>query len=59
MAVALRDHPIDQPKLDPVRLDRVARSLQSDTGGRGYRLRVYLLDRTELLAYAAPDELGP
>jgi hypothetical protein len=56
---ALRDHPLEEPRLDPARLDRVARSLQADTGGRGYRLRAYLLDRAELLAYAAPDELGP
>jgi hypothetical protein len=31
----------------------------ADTGGRGYELRVYLLDRTELLAYAGPSEVAP
>jgi hypothetical protein len=56
---ALRDHPLEEPRLDATRLDRVVRSLQSGTGGRGYRLRVYLLDRAELLAYAGPAEVGP
>lgn len=55
----LRDHPLEQPKLDPARLDRLLRSLDSSTGSPGYRLRVYLLDRTQLLTYAGPTEIGP
>jgi hypothetical protein len=50
----LRDHPLESPRLDPALLQRVLDSLPSD---QQPRLRVFLLDRDETLAFARPGEL--
>jgi hypothetical protein len=51
----LRDHPPTSPRLDPDALDRVIDTLPE---AGDVRLRVYLLDRDELLAYALPGEIS-
>jgi hypothetical protein len=47
----LRDHPLDAPRLDPDLVDRVLDSLPS---AEQPRLRVFLLDRDEIRAFARP-----
>jgi hypothetical protein len=48
----LRDGGLAQPELDPERVQRVIDTLPTASGGV-QRLRVYLLDREELLGYAS------
>jgi hypothetical protein len=47
----LRDHPLDQPRLDAGLIDRVLDTLPPST--RKYHVRVYELDRAETLQFVA------
>jgi hypothetical protein len=54
----LRDHPIESPPLDPRLIDRVLRSVPDDWApDAATGLRLYLVDRAELLRIANPREL--
>jgi hypothetical protein len=53
---ALLDEPPLEPRLDPDLIERVRTTLPENP--RVFRLRVYLLDRPELLAFATSLELG-
>ena len=52
----LRDHPLQEPQLDPVMIDRVIESATHLEPG--YQLDVYLLDRDQLMDYARTSEIG-
>jgi len=49
----LRDHPIEQPRLDPALIERILASVKGNwTPQTAVHLRLYLVDRTELLRIA-------
>jgi hypothetical protein len=50
----LRDHPLDAPQLDPDLIERVLDTLPAADQPR---MRVFLLDRDEVLAFVNPGEL--
>jgi hypothetical protein len=50
----LRDHPLDAPRLDPVLIRRVLDSLPT---AEEPRMRVFLLDRDEIRAFAGTAEI--
>jgi hypothetical protein len=55
----LRDHPLESPALDPGMVRRLLDGLPADhTRGEVTRVRVYLLDRDDVLTYGFPFELG-
>ncbi len=55
----LRDHPLESPAIDPAMLRRQLDGLPADhLRGAITRIRVYLLDRDEVLRYGFPFELG-
>jgi len=54
----LRDHPIESPRLAPKLIDRVLASVPTGWDAQTVLgLRLYLLNRGELLAIVAPDEM--
>lgn len=54
----LRDHPIEQPRLDPALIERVLATVPEHWGpDTAVGLRLYLVDRVELLRIANPGEL--
>jgi hypothetical protein len=54
----LRDHPIEEPRLDPALIRRVLDSTPATwSPDTAFGLRVYLLDRAELLRFARKGEL--
>jgi hypothetical protein len=54
----LRDHPVEQPRLDPALIERVLASVPDHWGpDTPVGLRLYRVDRAELLRIAHPGEL--
>jgi hypothetical protein len=54
----LRDHPIEEPRLDPALIRRVLDSAPATwSPDTAFGLRVYLLDRADLLRFARKGEL--
>jgi hypothetical protein len=55
----LRDHPLESPELDPAMVRRHLDGLSPDhVRGAVTRVRVYLLDRDQVLDHGFPFELG-
>jgi hypothetical protein len=58
MLTFLRDHPVDEPRLDPALIGRVLESAPDGWDvNTALGLRLYLLNRRQLTAYARPGEL--
>jgi hypothetical protein len=54
----LRNHPIEEPRLDPALIERVLASVPANwEPNAAVGLRLYLVDRDELLKIAGPREL--
>ena len=54
----LRDHPIESPRLDPRLIERTLDTAPDDwTPRTTLRIRLFLVDRAQLLRMALPGEL--